>query len=259
MKAKKSLGQNFLIDNNIIKKIVEEINVTNDDLIIEIGPGKGALTKQLKTKKTNLICYEIDQDLKNILTPLEDDKTKIIYQDFLKADILNDIKDYKYNNLYIVGNLPYYITTPIIEHLLNANIKFKKLTIMIQKEVAERFMAKPGTRDYGYFTVLLDYYFNINRVCNVSRNSFNPIPNVDSTILSLSPKENINIDDKTKYFNFVKQCFAQKRKTLRNNLRNYNWTDIELILNKYGFNDSVRAEELNQDDFISMYKKLFNR
>ncbi len=114
MKAKKSLGQNFLIDNNIINKIVDEINAEENDLIIEIGPGRGALTKLLKEKKSFLICYELDTDLKPFLDILEDNKTQIIYQDILKSNIIDDINGYKYNNLFIVGNLPYYITTPII-------------------------------------------------------------------------------------------------------------------------------------------------
>ena len=257
MKAKKNLGQNFLVDNNIINKIVDEITASSEDLIIEIGPGRGALTKKLKYKNANLICYELDQDLKPLLAELEDNKTKIIYQDILKANIIEDIRNIKYSNIFLVGNLPYYITTPIIEHLINSNLQFAKLTIMVQKEVADRFLAKPGTKEYGFFTVLLDYYFNIKRVSNVSKNSFNPVPKVDSTVLSLLPKEKIINVDRIKYFGFIKECFSQKRKTLKNNLKNYNWNDISMILNKYGYGDSVRAEELSQEIFIEIFQKLF--
>ena len=257
LKAKKSLGQNFLIDNNIINKIVVEINAEENDLIIEIGPGRGALTKLLKEKKSFLICYELDTDLKPFLDILEDNKTRIIYQDILKSNIINDVKNIEYKSLFIVGNLPYYITTPIIEHLINSNLKFNKLTIMVQKEVADRFLAKPRTKEYGYFTVLLDYYFNIKRVCNVSKKSFSPIPKVDSSVLSLIPKEQIVSLDTSKYFDFIKQCFSQKRKTLKNNLSNYNWKIIKEVLSEYNYDELVRAEEITQDVFINIYKKLF--
>ena len=161
MKAKKSLGQNFLIDTNVISKIVTEVLACNDDLIIEIGPGQGALTKELKKYNANLMCYEVDRDLSNILSKLENNKTKVIWQDFLKSNIKEDIKNIKYNKLFIVGNLPYYITTPIIEHIMDSNINLDKLVIMVQREVAGRFLALPHTKEYGYITVILNYYFDI--------------------------------------------------------------------------------------------------
>lgn len=133
MKAKKSLGQNFLIDNNVINKIIDEVSACEDDLIIEIGPGRGALTSKLKNKGCNVIAYELDRDLSNILSKLEDDKLHVIYGDFLKSNVKEDIKNIKYNNLYLVGNLPYYITTPIIEHIIDENIEFSKFTIMNTK------------------------------------------------------------------------------------------------------------------------------
>ena len=122
MKAKKRFGQNFLISHDVIVKIVDEVLATNEDLIIEIGPGMGALTKKLKEKNAMLVCYEVDNDLKKILNPLENDKTKIIYQDFLSVALEDELKKYCYKNLFIVGNLPYYITTPIIEHIIKSNI-----------------------------------------------------------------------------------------------------------------------------------------
>ncbi len=133
MKAKKSLGQNFLIDNNVINKIIDEVSACEDDLIIEIGPGRGALTSKLKNKGCNVIAYELDRDLSNILSKLEDEKLHVIYGDFLKSNINDDIKNIKYNNLYLIGNLPYYITTPIIEHIIDEKLEFSKFTIMIQK------------------------------------------------------------------------------------------------------------------------------
>ena len=255
MKAKKSLGQNFLIDNNIIEKIIGEITSNSNDLIVEIGPGRGALTKKLKEKGSFLIAYEVDKDLENILSEFEDDRTKIIWQDFLECNIKEDIKDIKYNKLFIVGNLPYYITTPIIEHIIDSNINFEKLVIMVQKEVADRFLANPKTKDYGYISVLLQYYFDIKRVCNVSKYSFNPVPKVESTVLSFVEKERADIDIE-KYKEFLKMAFRQKRKTLKNNLSDYNWETIKEILDKYDLKENVRAEELNEKIFIDIFQKI---
>ena len=256
MKAKKSLGQNFLIDKNIISKIVTEVSVCSDDLIIEIGPGRGALTKELKMKQAHLICYEIDRDLAGILSKLEDEKTKIIWQDFLKSRIDEDIKDIKYNKLYIVGNLPYYITTPIIEHIMDSGLNFEKLIIMVQREVAERFMANIHTKEYGYITVVLNYYFDVSKVTDVSRYCFNPVPKVESTVLRLVPRKEKEELDFNKFKEFLKVCFSQKRKTLKNNLKGYDWNKIKNILDKYHLRESVRAEEISKDIFIEIFKNI---
>ena len=256
MKAKKSLGQNFLIDKNVISKIVTEVSACSDDLIIEIGPGRGALTKELKVKQAHLICYEIDQDLDGILSKLEDEKTKIIWQDFLKSRIDADIKDIKYNKLYIVGNLPYYITTPIIEHIMDSNIDFEKLIIMVQREVADRFMANIHTKEYGYITVVLNYYFEISKVTDVSRYSFNPVPKVESTVLRLVPRKEKEELDFNKFKEFLKVCFSQKRKTLKNNLKSYDWHKIKNVLDKYHMTESARAEEISKDVFVEIFKNI---
>ena len=256
MKAKKSLGQNFLVDNNIIDKIINEITSDSNDLIVEIGPGMGALTKRLKSRKSYLIAYEVDRDLEDILSKLEDSKTRILWQDFLKSNILEDIKDIKYNKLFIVGNLPYYITTPIIEHIIDSNINFEKLVIMVQKEVADRFLANPKTKEYGYISVLLQYYFDIKRVCNVSKYSFNPVPKVENTVLLFIEKERADIDVE-KYKEFLKIAFRQKRKTLKNNLSKFDWDKVKLVLDKHNLSESVRAEEINGDIFIEIFNILF--
>ncbi len=257
MKAKKSLGQNFLIDNNVINKIVDEVSACNNDLIIEIGPGRGALTSKLKKKGCNVIAYELDTDLSNILSKLEDDKLRVIYKDFLNSNINDDIKDIKYNNLYLVGNLPYYITTPIIEHVIKENINFTKFTIMIQKEVADRFMAHEKTKDYGYITLVLKYYFEINKVCDVSKYAFNPVPKVESSVISFTPRKN-KVDVKAdSYFKFLKNAFRMKRKNLRNNLNGiYDLEKLEEVLEKYGLDLSVRAEELTEEIFVDLWKNI---
>ncbi len=257
MKAKKSLGQNFLIDNEVINKIVDEVSACNNDLIIEIGPGRGALTSKLKKKGCNIIAYELDKDLKNILSKLEDDKLHVIYKDFLNINIKDDIKDIKYNNLYLVGNLPYYITTPIIEHVIKENINFTKFTIMIQKEVADRFMAHEKTKDYGYITLVLKYYFEIKKVCDVSKYAFNPVPKVESSVISFTPRKN-KVDVKAdSYFKFLKNAFRMKRKNLRNNLNGiYDLEKLEEVLEKYGLDLSVRAEELTEEIFVDLWKNI---
>ena len=257
MKAKKSLGQNFLIDNEVINKIIDEVSACKDDLIIEIGPGRGALTSKLKNKECNVIAYELDRDLCNILKRFEDDKLHVIYGDFLKSNIKEDIKNIKYNNLYLVGNLPYYITTPIIEHIIDEKLEFSKFTIMIQKEVAERFMAEAGTKDYGYITLVLKYYFNISKVCDVSKYAFNPVPKVESSVVSFVPREQKLAVDADGYFKFLKNAFRQKRKNLRNNLNGLYDLDIVLqVLNKYGLDLSVRAESLSEEILVDIYKSV---
>ena len=257
MKAKKSLGQNFLIDSEVINKIVDEVSACNNDLIIEIGPGRGALTSKLKKKGCNIIAYELDKDLKNILSKLEDDKLHVIYKDFLNSNIKDDIKDIKYNNLYLVGNLPYYITTPIIEHVIKENINFTKFTIMIQKEVADRFMAHAKTKDYGYITLVLKYYFEIKKVCVVSKYAFNPVPKVESSVISFTPRKN-KVDVKAdSYFKFLKNAFRMKRKNLRNNLNGiYDLEKLEEVLEKYGLDLTVRAEELSEEIFVDLWKNI---
>ena len=256
MKAKKSLGQNFLVDKNIIQKISDSINATDKDLILEIGPGMGALTKNLKTKNANIICYEIDTDMKPYLNGLEDDRTKIIYTDILLSDIKNDIKHINYENLYIVGNLPYYITTPIIKFLISLKLNVKEMIFMVQEEVADRFSSLPGNKEYGSITLYLKYFFNIEKLFKVSKKCFNPIPRVESAIIklerrTLKPKVNEEI-----YFKLINDSFKMKRKTLRNNLNNYDFEKIRKVLIKYNLPETIRAEELSEEIFISIYNEL---
>ncbi|MEG1149695.1 MAG: 16S rRNA (adenine(1518)-N(6)/adenine(1519)-N(6))-dimethyltransferase RsmA [Bacilli bacterium] len=256
MNAKKNLGQNFLVDNVVIEKITNEINATKNDLIIEIGPGYGALTSILKKTEANIIAYEIDTDLKIYLSKYEDNLTKIIYQDFLKSNIKEDIKNIKYDKLFIIGNLPYYITTPIIEKITKEELIFEKLVIMVQKEVADRFVAINKTKDYGYITLYLKYYYDIKRLMNVSKNSFKPVPKVESTVLLfLQRKDKPNVN-KEKYFNFLKECFKQKRKTLRNNVSSKEFEIIKDLLKTSGLNENIRAEEINEDLFIKIVNNI---
>lgn len=255
LKAKKSLGQNFLKDENILNKIANSID-TNNDLIIEIGPGMGALTKKLKEKNSYLIAYELDERTKEYLFPLEDEKTKIIYKDFLKTNIKEDINkiDYKFNNIYIIANIPYYITTPIIDHIIEQKINVKAMSLLVQKEVANRFSAKSKTKEYGAITVYLNNYFDIEKLFDVKNTCFNPIPKVDSAVVKFVKKENV-LEDKA-FYKFLNICFAQKRKTLKNNLKNYDWQQVKKILIKNNISENCRAEELELDIFKELYKEL---
>ena len=256
MKAKKSLGQNFLIDNNVITKIINSLDATKDDLIIEIGPGRGALTKLLKEKEALLLAFELDSDLMPILQNLEDSKTKIINKDILSVDLTKEIQNYSYNNLYIIGNLPYYITTPIIKHLINQNLKIKNMIFMVQDEVADRFTAMPKSRQYGSITLYLKYYFDVEKLFRVSKNSFNPVPKVESAIIKFTERAIKPAVDKEKYFKVVNDAFSQKRKTLKNNLKDYDFAKVKEILSENGFNELARAEELDEKVFIQITNSL---
>lgn len=253
---KKKFGQNFLTDKNIISNIVSSINTNSNDLIIEIGPGNGALTSLLIKKDSYLLCYEIDKDLEENLIKLKNNKTDIIFDDFLKSDINEDIKNIKFDKLYIIGNLPYYITTPIILKIIESNIDVEEMVVMVQKEVADRFSAQAGTREYGSISVLLNYFFDITKLFDVNRNKFYPIPNVDSSVIKLSKKKNIMSVDFNKFNKLVKDAFQFKRKNIRNNLKSYNLEKINKILNKYNYSISNRAEELSYEIFVELANNL---
>ena len=252
---KKKYGQNFLNNKKILYKIANSINPTENDLIIEIGPGSGNLTKELQKHNCALLCYEIDTSLKERLEEIKNNKTKIIYQDFMTSNIEEDIKELNYNNIYVVANIPYYITTPIIEKITFSNIKPQGLVLMMQKEVGERLTAKPNSKDYGYITVLLNYFYDIKLLFNVSKKCFYPEPKVDSVVVKFTPKDNKLIDI-NKFDKFIKNAFQFKRKNLRNNLKNYDLTKIEPILIKNGFSLNNRAENIPIEVFIDIVDNL---
>lgn len=255
---KKSLGQNFINDENIINKMVNSIDIDKDTLVIEIGPGAGILSKSIIPKSKYSILYEIDTRLEDILddTLKDYDNYKIIFNDFLKEDIKSEIVKYSYDKLYVVANLPYYITTPII-YKLTSEIEPDKILIMIQKEVADRLCASVNGKDYGYITAYLNYFYNIKKVFDVSRNNFTPKPNVDSSVIILSKREsNIKVKDVKYLDEFLKKCFKFKRKNLRNNLKGYDLNKINNILNKYEYDLSSRAENISIDIFVEIVNEL---
>lgn len=256
---KKKFGQNFIIDENIINGIVNKAEIDDETLVLEIGPGAGSLTNGIAKKAKNVLCYEIDTTLENILKDnlASYNNIEIIFKDFLTANVLEDIKKYDYKKLYVVANLPYYITTPIIIKLIEDQIMPDKIVVMVQKEVGDRFKAVPGTKDYSSLSVYLNYYYKIAKLMDISRNVFMPKPNVDSIVVEFSKKDNnIELKDKDLFFKLVKDSFVQKRKTLRNNLKNYNLDKIEEILKKHNFDLSVRAEQLSIEIFAEISNNL---
>ena len=254
---KKKYGQNFMQDKNIINNIINKSNIDKDTLIIEIGPGSGALTTELQKVAKNVIAYEIDTDLKEILETKTSSNTKIIFQDFLKADVLKDIKDYQYKKLYVVANLPYYITTPIIIKLIEDKIPVDKIVVMVQKEVGDRFKATPGTKEYNSLSIFLNYYFDVKKIIDVSRNAFIPKPNVDSIVVMFTKKENkLNLKNEETFFKLIKDSFRYERKTLKNNLKDYDLETIERVLKKYNLNLTIRAEALPIEIFVEISNNL---
>ena len=271
IKAKKNFGQNFLIDENIVNEIVEKGEVSKEDLIIEIGPGLGTLTNKLLEKANKVIAIELDKDFTNILNDRFKlyDNFELINQDILKVNLkkiieknLND----EIKNCKIVANLPYYITTPIIIKLLEERLNLKSITIMVQKEVAERITAIPGKdKNIGAITYNIYYYSNCNEVLEVPKKCFLPSPDVDSAVINLKLLEQPRIKtiDEKLLFKIIKIAFSQKRKTLVNCLVNNKLCnskqEAENILLNLNLNPKIRGEELSLQDFENICKILKNK
>lgn len=257
-KFKKSYGQNFLIDNNIIDKIINNSQITKDTLVIEIGPGSGSLTGQLVKKNCSVLAFEIDERFKEKLSNIQNENLKVIYCDFLKADVLKYMKEYNYKQIGVVANIPYYITSPIIKKIIN-EIKPDFITIMIQEEVANRIIAEVNTKEYNSLSLYVQYYYNIRKICKVNKKCFVPIPKVDSVVLNMKKREDLNAIDETHLFKLIRESFKYKRKNLKNNLKNYNLNNIELLLKDINKDLTHRAEQLTLDDFIYLSNNLVNK
>ena len=256
---KKKFGQNFIIDENIINSIINKSDIDKDTLVIEIGPGAGSLTSKLVKKAKNVLCYEIDTTLKEIIKEvlIEDNNYEIIYKDFLTCNVKEDIKKYDYKKLYVVANLPYYITTPIIIKLIEDKVDVDKIVVMVQKEVGDRFKALPGSKDYNSLSIFLNYYYDVKKLLDVSKNVFLPKPNVDSIVVEFNKKEfKKEVKNEELFFKLIRDRFTQKRKTLRNNLKNYDLEKIENVLKKYNMDLSVRAEQISIDIFVDIANNL---
>ncbi len=264
--ANKSLGQNFLINNEVVSTIIESANISNKDLVIEIGPGLGTLTSRLLEKAGKVICVELDDRMISIL---EDrfklyDNFELIHNDVLKVDLNKIIEENLENSnlktAKIVANLPYYITTPIIMKLLEEKLNIETITVMIQKEVADRLVALPGTKNAGAITYSVYYYADAIKIIDVEKNSFIPEPNVTSTVIQLKIRKEslLQVENEELMFKIIKQAFMQRRKTLVNALSNLaifnNKEEIIQLLKELNINEKVRGEALT----IEQYAKITN-
>ena len=271
IKANKSLGQNFLINSEVIENIVNCSEITNEDMVIEIGPGLGTLTKYLLEKAGKVLCVELDSKM---LTILEDrfsiyDNFEIINADVLKLN-LNDIisenkKQGKIKNVKVVANLPYYITTPIIMKLLEEKLDIKSITVMIQKEVADRLIEIPGEKNTGAITYTVYYYCDSEKIMEVPNSSFIPEPEVTSEVIKLNLRNTpiVELEKPKVMFMIIKSAFMQRRKTLLNALTNtkvfLNKEEGLKILNELNLNENVRAEELSIQDFANIARIITER
>ncbi|MDN6967877.1 16S rRNA (adenine(1518)-N(6)/adenine(1519)-N(6))-dimethyltransferase RsmA [Oenococcus sp. UCMA 17063] len=260
--ASKRLGQNFLIDLNVLQGIVQGATIGPDDTVIEIGPGIGSLTEQLAKIAKQVIAYEIDKKLIPILSetlrPYKN--VEVVNQDILKTDFSTFTKD---QSLKIVANLPYYITTPILFYLLNSSLNFQSITVMMQKEVAARLQANVGSKDYGELSLAIQYRVNVEIILPVSRKAFMPSPNVDSAVVQLTPKENFQaFPHEKELFKIIKASFAHRRKSLVNNLLYYfgksdeNRTKIERSISASGFDLNIRGERLTLENYEQLVNNL---
>lgn len=265
---KKSLGQNFLIDVNILKNIIQHAGIDHLSGVIEVGPGIGALTEQLAIHAEKVVAYEIDQRLLPILTDtLADyDNVEVIHQDVLEADIKEMIKAHfkPEQQVHIVANLPYYITTPILMKLLSDQLPVSSLTIMIQKEVAERMASKPNTKSYGSLSIAVQYYTYAELVMDVPRSVFMPQPNVDSSVLKLVMRDKpaVEVVNEEFFFKIVRASFMHRRKTLRNNLVSYfkvnhNELNASEVLEQAGIDGIRRGESLDMEEFARLANTIY--
>ncbi len=258
-KLSKSLGQNFLTDKNIIDKIVDVPDVTEDDLVIEIGPGIGVITAEAAERAGKVIAIEIDKNLIPILSDTLGgfDNVEVINQDVLKTDINTLIRDNGYESAKIIGNLPYYITTPIIMYLLEGGVNAESITIMMQKEVADRIKAEPGGKTYGAISVAVQYYCEVETVTNVPKEVFVPAPKVDSTVLKLNLRKTkpVELTNEKLFFRCIKAGFGQRRKTLLNSLTglgDVTKDEIRKCLEASEIDEKRRAETLTIEEFAKL-------
>ena len=255
--AKKKFGQNFLTDQNILSNIVSASECNKDSLVIEIGPGLGALTELLCESAGFVLAYEIDKDLIPVLNKNlnQFDNYEIINKDILEVDINSDIEKYKkdYKNIILVANLPYYITTPIILGLLSKTNLIKRYIMMMQVEVADRICGKPKTKDYNALSIAIGYRALASKCFNVSRKVFIPEPNVDSAVIKLDLYDNppYKAKDEELFFTLIREAFSQRRKTLINNLSNNYAKELILkMLDEFNIKSNVRSEELTIANFV---------
>ena len=262
---KKNFGQNFLVDERVLDKIVSAADINENDLVIEVGPGIGTLTQAMAKKAGKVVSVEIDKTLVPILGELlaDYDNIEIINEDILKVDINELIEHHNGMNVKMAANLPYNITTPIIMNILEKHIPMESLTVMIQKEVAYRMNAKPSTKDYGSLSLVTQYYCEPYLVANVPQNCFMPRPNVDSAVIKLTilKEPRVNVKNEQFMFDFIKAAFSQRRKTLvncifSNGMLRLNKEELGKVLNELGYDERVRGESLTLEDYAKISDKM---
>lgn len=264
--ASKSLGQNFLINEEVIKNTIDVANIKKEDLIIEIGPGLGTLTNELLLHAGKVICIEIDKKMIEILKDrfLLFDNIEIINEDIMKLDLNEVIEKSGYKEAKIVANLPYYITTPIVMKLLETKANLKSITVMVQNEVADRLCAKTGTRAAGAITYAVEYYSDAKKMFVVPNTSFIPMPNVESAVIMLEVKKDKfkDVKDEKKLFEIIKYAFMQRRKTLINALDSFGGDakdKVKDILRELKIDERIRGEALSLEDFIKISNEVVKR
>ena len=267
---KKSFGQNFLTDTNILQKIVDTAEIDGNVNVIEIGPGIGALTEFLAENAAEVMAFEIDERLVPILadTLRDFDNVRVVNEDILKSDLQARIKEFANPNLPIkvVANLPYYITTPILMHLIESGIPFSEFVVMMQREVADRISAQPNSKSYGSLSIAVQYYMTAKVAFIVPRTVFVPAPNVDSAILKMVRRDQlaVGVKDEAFFFKVSKASFTHRRKTLWNNLTSYFGksnevkTKLESALDNAELSPSVRGEALDLQDFAHLADSLYD-
>lgn len=266
--ANKSLGQNFLVDENVVNGIIEKADVQKDDLIIEIGPGLGTLTQKLLKYAGKVICVELDKRMITILNDrFHDENLEIINEDILKLNLKDLIKEEKKENIKrikVVANLPYYITTPIIMKLLEDNLDIYSITVMVQKEVAQRITAEPKKGDVGAITYAIKYYTKPSIEINVPKESFIPAPEVESSVIKLEVlnEPSVKVKSEELLFKVIKLSFMQKRKTLLNSLTNGNLLsqkeEVKQMLNNLDIDEKIRPENLELEKFAKIADYVYN-
>ena len=265
--ANKSLGQNFLINDEVIETTIEEAYIEKEDLVIEIGPGLGTLTSLLLEKAKKVIAIELDNRMINILNERFNlySNFEIIHQDVLKVDLKNIIETEKRENgiekVKIVANLPYYITTPIIMKLLEDKLDVESITVMVQKEVAERLIATPGEKLAGAITYSVNYYCEVEKVVEVPKESFIPAPEVESEVIKLilRKKAPVEVKDENKFFKLIKVSFMQRRKTFLNGVSNSGLIEkqkLKNILEELEISENMRGENLSLEQFAQISNKM---
>ncbi|EHL14962.1 dimethyladenosine transferase [Peptoanaerobacter stomatis] len=266
-KLTKSLGQNFLINENILNEIIEAADITKDDVVLEIGTGIGTLTSKLCERAKRVVAVEIDKNLLPILneTLSAYQNIDIINKDILKTDINEELKSLGINQkVKVVANLPYYITTPIIMKILEENVNVSVMVLMLQKEVANRINAQHSTKDYGSLSIAVQYYCDTQIICKVPKNSFIPEPNVDSLVIKLTvnEKRKVEIEDEELFFKLVRGSFAKRRKTILNSLTGYedlaDKEKLEKLFEISQIDSKRRGETLTIQDFAKLTQNYKN-